>query len=353
MTLKSLAKNWGWHLHYNQYYLATLPGDLKSQLLSYISVYGSEGGVNIDGLRTIFASGLEVPGATPSEDVTRLDLSYSITRSISLKQLQRYLSRSRNASATSSAEDDSWEACVDKLPASLSTTPFPYLTHLSLSHPGRNATWSGLLSLAPSLSTLTHLSLARWPVPTLTSPFKFRTTSKLQGRTPSSQLHLVTGNPGFQYNSTAISLPEAADVLRRLSKATYCLKWLDLEDCHDWLKALVYDRGEHGPDWTGAWRRLETIILRQAYNLSTLLDHDEKRRMTARLHWALNYQVEIRVSAEINMTRRDAALPYLHFVCSGERSFEDAPKELFEDLENPALRRNGEPLPGLNWTGFY
>ena len=127
------------------------------------------------------------------------------------------------------------------------------LPHASLPlPPGRNATWS----VTPYLSTLTRLSLARWPVPTLTSPFKFRTTSKRQGRRPSSQLHFVTGNPGFQSNSSAISLSEAADVLRRLSKATYCPKWLDVEDCHDWLKALVYDRGEDGPDWTGAWRAI-------------------------------------------------------------------------------------------------
>lgn len=346
MTMKSLAKNWDWHTHYDQYHLATLPASMKSSLLSYISVYGSGNGVSIENLRTLFATESEVPGATASDDVTRLDLSYSATRSIPLKQLQRYLSGASFTSSTSSdqvkppssVEEDSWEAYVDKLPASLSTTPFPYLTHLSLSSPGRQASWSELLSVLGHVATITHLSLARWPVPTLRGPFKSQTTSRLLAITPFAQLHAIIGTQYLESKYIEIPSSEAADVLRRLSKATYCLKWLDLEDCHDWQSALAYkSAGQCGPDWTGAWRGLETVILRQAYNLSALEDQDEKKRITARLHWALNHEQELRVSASVRGERAADGLPFLRFVYSGENPIEAYTKSLFVDTRQRLL----------------
>ncbi|KAI9792172.1 MAG: hypothetical protein M1816_002712 [Peltula sp. TS41687] len=340
-TLKSLAKNWDWHLHYDQYHLATLPAPLKSQLLSYVSVYGSERGVNIDGLRNLFASESDVPGATSRDDVTRLDLSYSITRSISLKQLQRYLDGAGSAAATiSSTEQDSWEACTNNIPASLCTKSFPNLTHLSLAYPGPNATWSGLLSLGTQLSTLTHLSLARWPVPTLTTPTEFRTTYKLDAKTPSAELQVVTGRAGSQCTTAKVSMQEAAGVLKRLSRATYCLKWLDLGDCHEWLKALMYSPGDEGAEWAGGWRGLETVLLRQAYSLSTLLDHDnEQMRMVARYRWALNFEEEARTAAVLNLKRKDAGLSYLSFGCSGDHAFEDDPRRMYDACHGPGTWR--------------
>lgn len=60
---------------------------------------------------------------------------------------------------------------------------------------------------------------------------------------------------------------EAAGVLRRFSKTTYCLKWLDLEGCSDWIPALSWNgidlegnfHAAAGPEWTGAWRGLEWL----------------------------------------------------------------------------------------------
>jgi len=85
---------------------------------------------------------------------------------------------------------------------------------------------------------------------------------------------------------------EAANILRRLSLVTYRLRWLDLEGC-DWRNALIWDpsqseshldadvrvpsrrqRGEEnwttqsvspGPNWNGAWERIETLVLSQGW----------------------------------------------------------------------------------------
>ncbi|KAF2647938.1 hypothetical protein K491DRAFT_671419 [Lophiostoma macrostomum CBS 122681] len=96
---------------------------------------------------------------------------------------------------------------------------------------------------------------------------------------------------------------EAANILRRLSKNTYCLQWLDLEGCA-WIQALTWepedtsssttrrttrarglghaalaDSGNRrradaaweasaahvGPDWNGAWRQVEYINMFQGW----------------------------------------------------------------------------------------
>jgi hypothetical protein len=70
---------------------------------------------------------------------------------------------------------------------------------------------------------------------------------------------------------------EAANILRRLSKSTYCLKWLDLSGCNRWIPALVWG-GEGsqsdvpktsltdtstGPDWNDAWSQVTYVNVAQ------------------------------------------------------------------------------------------
>lgn len=253
-TLKTLAMNWEWHVQYDQYYLATIPVRYKEALLSYIARY-SDRGTDKAGLEVLFLDDTELEDATGVDGLSHLDLSISIGHPLKLKQLKDILAAKKTAPTGEGASDlvpESWD--TPDLLASPSGFPrFHSLTHLSLSHPSKAATWKGLLDLAPHLATLTHLSLAYWPNPT-TSPNS--TTAYLE--TPHG--HVNFGASSF-YSSLDNDWSEAASILRRLSRSTYCLKWLDLTGCFPWVQALKYDQ----IDWCGAWRALETVKIGQGY----------------------------------------------------------------------------------------
>ena len=254
LTLKCLAKNWLWHSHYDQYYLATLPPRSKETLLTYISTYNNRG-IDSGGLRVLFLDYKELEGATGSESITYLDLGTSVGRAIKLRELKESLTRrARDDPITLELEDvpDSWDE-ETRLPTSISPSRFPSLTHLSLSNP-TNVSWKGLLSLGPHLATLTHLSLAFWPTPSLTP------NSKTAYRT-SPAGNVDYGASNF-YSESDGDFSEAAGNLKRLSKATYCLQWLDLTGCSDWVQALGR---QDGPDWAGAWRGVETVKVGQGW----------------------------------------------------------------------------------------
>lgn len=56
----------------------------------------------------------------------------------------------------------------------------------------------------------------------------------------------------------------------RLSRATYCLKSLDLEGCGGWLGALKWEGdweggGGGGVEWCGGWRGLERVRVRSGW----------------------------------------------------------------------------------------
>ncbi|KAI9755676.1 MAG: hypothetical protein M1815_004780 [Lichina confinis] len=268
LALQALARDWGWQSHYHQHYLAFLPPTLKPVLLSYIAVYSLHANITIRQLRLLFDAGDDPDEASDADDVTHLDLSGAIGRSISFKQLRYFLEKREplcgEASSSASAldprggDDESWEADIGKLSLSTPATlmRFTNLTHLSLSHPGPDASWSGLLSVASHLAVITHLSLAYWPTPSLTRNAK--TASAVSKHSPFSVSY---GGSDF-YSTCEGRWVEAAGILRRLSKATYCLKWLDLEGCSRWLDALDWAKNngleDQGPDWSGAWK--DTIV---------------------------------------------------------------------------------------------
>ena len=249
-ALKALAINWEWHLEFDRYYLATLPTRLKQALLWFISNFNQQG-ITRQGLETLFLDDTVIEDATDSESLTHIDLSNFICKSLDLKDLKEFLANPRIApnfgelDASNSIVPDTWDAPSTTQLLHLSTPRFPSLTHLSLSHP-TNASWKSLLSLAPHLTTLTHLSLAFWPAPSLNS------NPIVEGVAPSGN----SDSYDFGKTLTDEFRTEAAEILRHFSRKTYCLKWLDLTGCCAWIGAL---RCEGGVDWVGSWRGVNTV----------------------------------------------------------------------------------------------
>ncbi|KAL9111207.1 MAG: hypothetical protein Q9227_004284 [Pyrenula ochraceoflavens] len=316
---KRMAKNWAFHLDYDGLWLATLSTKLKWCLLSYISqdimTFGAANGWQTT-LMTLWPreedakAFLEFTGVQvidDAEDVRRLDLSGAIGTWLTVRTLIKQLQISRqrlsdsvptaiNTTSSSGTVDahkvpDSWDDDQDEpetsnnLPEPMkppSTLRFSNLTHLSLAlSPADHqqstmaASWSSLLSLASHLSTLTSLSLAYWPIPTVTP---HAAASNARMRNPVSRsLPLVQYGATDQYAEFENEWSEAANILRKLSRRLYCLRWLDLSGCGTWWGALkwegssreVYDsasstsppRVKYGPEWNGGWRSLGFIGL--------------------------------------------------------------------------------------------
>lgn len=253
-ALKALAMNWDWHVQYDRYYLATIPIRYKEALLYYIARY-SDSGTHKAGLEVLFLDDTELEDATGADGLAHLDLSTSLGHPLKLKQLKDILATKKTVPTgeeTSDGVPESWDTPKFlSLPSDLPR--FHTLTHLSLSHPNNTATWKGLLDLAPYLTTITHISLAYWPPPTM-SP----NSATAYRETPQGNVNF--GASSF-YSSFDNDWTEAASILRRLSKSMYCLKWLDLTGCFPWVQALKHDQ----IDWCGAWRALETIKIGQGH----------------------------------------------------------------------------------------
>ncbi|KAL6249255.1 hypothetical protein RBB50_004318 [Rhinocladiella similis] len=278
LTLKKIASNWSWHVENDQVYFPALPINLKETLLSYIAVYNE---APINPLRPLFLNDVDPEDRA---EVHRLDLSNGLGLWTTFKQLERDMvpkqvpdtkADASTRAAWPSEALDSWEVESDiddassSLPLSGPKAMFNSvnLKHLSLSISPANAkvaSWPSLLSLAAELRTLTSLSLAYWPQPTLT-PNAASTRAILD----------VPGSPSVVYGGSDIytafddNWREAAGILRTLSRSLYCLRWLDLTGCGDWFAALKWRPGtsessspeRYGPEWNSGWRGLEKLIL--------------------------------------------------------------------------------------------
>lgn len=293
-----------------------MPVHLKEHLLSYLSLYGEAGSPDLKTFKLLFSNETEVDGGTGGNEVKQLDLTGLLSDAFTISDLNKYMSRQRSVVDSSYGpnsppptserlEDEiaeSWEDDIDSLHHTpLQPFRFPNLTRLSLAHPGNQASWSSLLAACSNLKHLTHLSLAYWPTPSTTP--NAATTSMI-----SKHAKPVALGGSHIYSQIDDDWHEAANILRRLSLATYRLRWLDLEGC-DWYKALTWDssnymsrlrriqeanhpnefgvRGETldvrgsdaeskegswathsglpGPDWNGAWERVETLVLSQGW----------------------------------------------------------------------------------------
>ncbi|CDM34377.1 hypothetical protein DTO013E5_4895 [Penicillium roqueforti] len=293
LVLKTMALNWCWHLEYDGPFLAHLPNHIKELLLSYVAVYARGPPLRgyMKGLKPLFLTrhdqdqiGKEVPGFNESGaidgdfKIVRLDLGNALGNWITLKQLTNEVTISQapvvgvSGHETEEIIPASWdedvyngreEAMVDRLstpsiPKAISQTlRFPQLRALSLAHPTPSAaSWTALLNLLAHLPTLTHLSLAHWPIPC-------RNPSAATTRIRSSVARFLA--PDALDNNWA----EAASILRQLSRSTYCLKWLDLEGCGEWLPALKWVGKDPdgvpqspdtvGPEWNRSWRDVEWL----------------------------------------------------------------------------------------------
>jgi len=227
----------------------------------------------MDGIQQLFPQAPHGVVVSEDSEITRLDLSGALGN---FKQMSKdlILRHKMDGPEISLALQDtipsSWDENPESKPAPLprlkSFVRFENLRFLSLASPDpRNASWATLLHLLSHISTLTHLSLAYWPVPTLASRVE-KTPIRRSIRSSSSSSNTPT-LPSLLENDGV----EILSVLRKLSKATYCLKWLDLEGCGDWTSVLRWDgitvNGElnlsacFGPEWNGSWRDIEWVEL--------------------------------------------------------------------------------------------
>ncbi|KKK15078.1 hypothetical protein AOCH_003940 [Aspergillus ochraceoroseus] len=283
--LKSMALHWPWHVAYDGQFLGLLPTHVKILLLSYISYYARDLPLRglMHGLRPVFETPQDPDhdGAdqlSSDAEVTHLDLGGAIGRWMSLKQLSTELFVSKNPNIVQNSKNkpvpSSWEDEYNDgaeasptgrgFPTSLQGLRFENLQFLSLAHPNPvSVNWNSLINLLSRLSTITHLSLAHWPVPTVTPN---AVNTRIRHPTHRSLTFSYGGTD--PYSAIENNWAEAAGILRKLSRVTYCLKWLDLEGCGDWIPAINWDGigpdGEAyttGPEWTGSWRDIEWIRL--------------------------------------------------------------------------------------------
>ena len=251
-ALKGLAKNWAWHTVYDQFYLATLPVRYKETLLFYVSHYNPHMFDRI-GLKLLFLDETELEGGTGADGLTHLDFSKSIGVSFRLLDIKDLFTAKRDIAFNQEREiEESWDN--PQFTATPSNLPrFHTLTHLSLSQPRGLSIWKGLLDLIPHMQTLTHLALAYWPPPTLSPNSNTAYREMPQGS--------VSYGASNYYSAYDNDWSEAGNILRRLGKSTYCLKWLDLTGCYPWVLALASEN----IDWCGTWQGLETVLIGQGW----------------------------------------------------------------------------------------
>jgi len=275
LAFKALAKNWESFEEHDVSYLANLPIQHKEAILSYIAFYNPQG-LDYNSIDTLFHDDTKLADATSSDDLTHLDLASCLGCGIKVTDLKRILLKEPRAesgalAASGTAEiPESWDSQSANLSAPMASPRFSALTHLSLAHPA-SPSWRHLLAVTPHLATLTHLSLAYWPTPSLTT-----NSMTAYRETPLGKIDYGASN--IYSVSVDHDLSEASSVLRRLSKATYCLKWLDITGCWTWVAALEPTSKEletqsdgdkdrsyvHiGPEFIGAWRGLETVKVGQ------------------------------------------------------------------------------------------
>ncbi|KAF5123615.1 hypothetical protein E5D57_011531 [Metarhizium anisopliae] len=261
LTLRRLAADWDIHRVFNQYHLYFVPSHLKPALIRYVGV-ASDSGVSISDLRVIlqppenvFSDGELDDQSGANSEITCLDLSASIGRSLKLKDVIDVLFSVVEPDAIDEPQD-SWET-VDTSP-SPPRLLLPNLTHLSLALDPRgpgDVSWKQLLSLSSKLPSVTHLSLAYWPEPCLTPWAKFSTVSSPQGR------NIPYAGTNYYSHSLDHDWSEALLVLRMLSKNFYKLEFLDLTGCATWFKALHLKDGHDYIDWSGSWGKLTLLRL--------------------------------------------------------------------------------------------
>ena len=140
-----------------------------------------------------------------------MDLSGSLGWSISFRQLIEFVEKPTQQTEQAA---DSWEESITKSLRS----PIPYLTHLSLSHPSPTVSWPRLLAFARHVPTITHLSLAYWPVPSATPNSTTGVMSPIRG------WDAQYGATNYYSHSIDLDFQEAASILRKLASSKSALR---------------------------------------------------------------------------------------------------------------------------------
>ncbi|KAJ5923543.1 hypothetical protein N7454_008788 [Penicillium verhagenii] len=280
IVMVQMAKKWQFHAKYDGMFLSQLPSHIKVALLSYVAKFGLEGSLGCtNGLTLLFPTEAEYLTFDAAESVNdclnphcydaieRLDLGHAIGHGLNLKKLRKILQIYAFAPTSTSCESatpdyipDVWDEAEPEAKESLipQSIPQPHrfnnIKYLSFAHPTKaGANWTDLVNLLPNLPKITHLSLAYWPFPTW---------------------HPVKSMPERTKQCEAATY-EAAAIIRRLSRSTLCLKWLDLQGCTDWLRLLINWTEHHpalaedavyGPEWNNSWRNVVSLNLRPGWN---------------------------------------------------------------------------------------
>ena len=293
LTLRELASDWDFQRSYNHFYLYTLSSRLRTALITHLGIWHA-GGVSLADLKAILLPAPEIeagleggettgdqedfedsdslpPPSSMNEDIFHLDLTGSIGRSINLRELTHLLFPPESDVGEDGNLQESWDA--PSSPGAVPRPLLPNLTHLSLAIAPQHASsvsWRQLLSFSSHLHTLTHLSLAYWPEPTLTPNARFTSVLSAQGRS------IQYGGTSLYSHSLDDDWSEAALILRRLAKKLYRLEYLDLTGCSAWFPALMAVADHDTVDWVGDWGKISTLLLYPGYTPGGDSEQSEK-----------------------------------------------------------------------------
>ncbi|TEA14233.1 hypothetical protein C8034_v003729 [Colletotrichum sidae] len=308
MLLRRMAMHWHFQRDYDRYYLHTLPTRVRAALVRYVGLW-HETGLSAGDLRNILIpptldeedGGQDRHGLGPEDlvslncDIYALDLAGSVGNSMTVKELADVIYPRQLAREAPKEVQESWDtADAPSLPPTL----LPNLTHLSLAavpgvSGGPGLSWKQLLSFAAKSPTLTHLSLAYWPEPTLTPNAKATTMVSPEG-------HVAQYSSTGPYAHTLDdNWSEAVILLRKLSKLWYRLEHLDLTGCSSWWKALKADANGNDAktsskvDWCGPWGKVSHLRLRYGYELDANKPFAEKEKIETAAALAKSIEMHI------------------------------------------------------------
>lgn len=273
LVIARLAANWEFHRVYDQHYMYHIPSHLKPTLMRELGAY-SDTGLALGDLKALVmhpsegGPGQDSRGVSPhpvlDAEITALDLTGALGKSLTLRDVTGFLFPARAAAAEEELQD-SWEASEEAPTSGLPRALMPNLTHISLAlNPDRtqHASWRDLLTLAVRLGSVTHLSLAYWPEPCFLQGAKFATVSSPQGH------RIPYGGTNYYSHSLDHDWSEALLVLKKLSQSLYTLEFLDLTGCASWFKALLLEDEHDYVDWVNNWGKITHLRLDIGWSLA-------------------------------------------------------------------------------------
>ena len=297
VVLRNMAMKWDIHRDIDYGYLNYVPSHLKPALIRLIGI--ANGSITAGDLRAILLPQDEEETSSSEDEelgvsnpgVTYLDLTNSIGDTLRLKDVFDLIQPPKETTSDGGVQE-SWDEAG--YPQGPSRSLLPNLTHLSLalrSDPAQrpDISWRQLLHHADQLSSITHLSLAYWPAPCLTTGTKAMEVMSPAGR-------LAYGGTTIYSHSLDEDWNEALLVLRRFSKSLYQLEYLDLTGCGSWFPALKNTTGSDHVDWVGTWGKITRLRLRNGWILNNETLPSERFAYRRASRTAVDVERHIRLS---------------------------------------------------------